>query len=293
MKTLNLIVSMVMLLLFSAQCQSKKDIDSKNYPIEITDNIKRVKKISWGYQFYLKKPQIIKTYPVKKWIRIDDKGELMMFHLSEDHLINGDLIPAGSKLRMFSVGRPFAYSLSKPTYIQGYQVSVKPITGIGYCVEFFNNGTIDKLMLEEDSIIMGFPCKGQERLSFYENGELHFCVLSKDFEYQGNKYDRNTYLFIDRTGKAFWFSGGYYGLGIGEFHETGCSKVLNLKNDAVLQGIPIKKSGKVVSIYLYPSGQIKSCLLSRDFIIEDIVYKKNTYLFFDTQGHVVKEEDIQ
>lgn len=187
MKTLKLVfISLLVMGLTNCKSQNKQDTENKKYPIEITENIKKIKDEGWGYRFYLKEPQVIKTYPVKKGIMIAKEGTKMMFILAEDHLINGDTIPADSKLRMFAVGKPFAYDLSKPTGIQGYLVGTKDIYGNGSNVEFFEeDGKIKWFMPETDLVIKEIPCIANHTIKLYHSGKLHIGTLSEDFEYMG------------------------------------------------------------------------------------------------------------
>ncbi|MCD4793363.1 MAG: hypothetical protein K8R54_09035 [Bacteroidales bacterium] len=289
MKTLRLLlISLLVMGLTNCKSQNKQDTENKKYPIEITENIKKIKDEGWGYRFYLKEPQVIKTYPIKKGILIAKKGTKMMFFLAEDHIINGDTIPADSKLRMFSVGKPFAYDLSKPTLIQGYPVGTEKIYGNGSNVEFFEeDGEIKWFMPATDIEIGSIPCLANNSIKFYPTGDLHICTLLKDFEYEEKTYLENTTVIFNENGiinpiSEYDFGDSHIPWRF-KFYDDGNPKEIMLIADQVINGFPCKKN---FSIFLYPNGSLKECVISKNIEIEDVVYKKGDKLMFDEIGNI-------
>jgi len=77
--SLLLLVSIFVFGLTCSKAQSKKEPAKYEHPIEITDNIKKIKDEGWGYRYYLKEPQVIKTYPIKKSIMISRHDKKMIW----------------------------------------------------------------------------------------------------------------------------------------------------------------------------------------------------------------------
>jgi len=287
MKTLRPLLILLLVIGFTnCKSQNKQEEEKIKYPIEITDNIRKIKDRGWAYEFYLKEPQVIKTYPVNKGIEIAKNGTRMMFYLAENHLINGDTIPKGSKVKMFSVGEPFAYELTKPANIRGYLVSTETLTAMDNILFYEENGNINWFIPEKSNVIDGIPCMAKRSIKFYPSGDLHICALSEDFEYEGEKYLANTMVIFSKNRVINPIS--EYDVGAGflpwriKFYDDGNPKSIMLQSDYLVYGFPCARNS---NIFLYPNGSIKECELSKKIEIENNVYKKGEKLMFDEVGN--------
>ncbi|MCK4662696.1 MAG: hypothetical protein KAT68_07515 [Bacteroidales bacterium] len=339
--------------LLSCNSQNKEAESYEGYPLKVTDDYKKVKVEEFSnnmetfYIYYLKKPKVIQSYPCKGRFRIGTDSLIYGFTLSEDHVINGTLIPKGSNYERNSEDF-YMIHLSKDITIQGFPVYHKE-TGLFQenNVNFHNDGTMTGFHLADDMIIGNIPCKGGKKNNYvmlyhagdirycnlaenmeingipcqggeenstlwlYPDGQIISCILSKDFKIDDKLYNQGTRLIFDNEGKVHFLSGQldyvyFYDVGgvlncvlkndleikgklIGKksrliFNKNGSLKKLRPSHHIVIDGIPCKKKR---FMEFYPNEKIKWCILSEDFEMNGITYKKGTQLNFDENGMVL------
>lgn len=289
MKTSGLLIMTLLIWgLINCKSQNKPELQKEKYPIEITENIKKIKDLGWGYRFYLKDPQVINGYPVKDGIQMAYDGTKMLFVLAEDYIINDDLIPADSRLRMYSKGKPLAYDLSQSTWIQGYHVGTEKIYGNGSSIEFYeHNGHIKWFMPETNNIINRIPCLANKSIKLYSSGEVHVCTLSEELEYKGKTYPVNSILLFDVNGNVNQVSGHNIGQSHLpwriQFYDDGNPKEIMLIENSLFYGIPCMRN---YTIHFYPNGKLKQCVLYKNVTIDGVEFKKGDKLKFDKNGKV-------
>jgi len=282
MKTKTFLLPALVFSFCSVSCKLQIDRE-KNYPLEITDNIMKVEEIPWGYHYFIKEPEVVQSWPCQKRYTVNKEGRLMMFYLSEDYIINGDLIPAGTKIRLYSLNSPLSYGLTRETEIQGYLVSTeKPLSGLGIHVSFYENGNIEWFRPENEITINGIPCKAQKCVRVYSDGLLHVCTLLKDFQYEGITYKEGTVLILNKERKPSKISGNYLrDNNYIEFYENGNPKEVVIGSDTEIQGIPCTGWHKKPLVTFYPEGRLRTCYLSRDFEIEGKLFRKRTEIYYN------------
>ena len=235
------------------------------------------------YYYYLKEPKVIQSYPCKDRFRVNSDGVIYGFTLSEDHVINGTLIPEGSSYSRYEDN--YLIHLSKDIEIQGFPVYHKE-TGLfkENNVRFHHDGTMLGFFLANEMTIDGIPCNGGKKncyVELYHSGDLRSCILSENMEIdsipcQGG--EKNSELWLHPDGKLI---------------ACFLSKDFNIDDKLYNQGTQIifDKYGKVhyLSGHLdwvnfYEDGSVLNCGLENDVEINGITHKKGTRLFFDENG---------
>ncbi len=202
--------------LFSCNGQLNDDVPHSEYPLKVTSEYRKVN--SWVrfdrpefgrlYDYWLKRPKVIQTMPCKGCVTVDKDGRLYCFILSQDHMIDGNTIPSGSKYEAI-VGRDFKRDgymiyLSKDTEIQGYFIRHKARFYDDYHVDFYGNGSLKSCKLANDMEIQGLPCKGGKDnswLLFYPDGRIKSCYLAREITINGATYKPSTKLVVNGLGK--------------------------------------------------------------------------------------------
>ena len=217
MKTnLTLFLSIILFcVLLSCNTQKNKEKSYKDFPMEVTNEYKKVK--SWNrsdkpefgplYDYFLKKTKVIQGVPCKGRFTLDKDGKLYGFTLSEDHVVNGTMLPKGSRYEAH-VGRNnmrngYMIYLPENIEIQGYLVRHNGLFLEDYHVNFYNEGQLEGFKPVNDIEIDSIPCKGGKKDSWvvlYPDGRLKRCNLSKDIEINAKQYMKGTELNLDEKG---------------------------------------------------------------------------------------------
>lgn len=278
-------------ILFSANSSNAQD-GEKGYPIEKTDNIRKIKKRSFGYDYYLKSPEVIQTYPCQDRFTVSHKGRLMGLQLSEDHIINEDLIPAGTKIRLYNPTSPHSFVLTRSARIQGFQASAEePLRGPGWHVSFYEDGSLEWFRPVNDTSINGIPCEANKCVKLYPDGSLHVCTVSEEFIYDENSYKKGSNLILNKKGKASPISGIYLrDHNWMEFHENGNPDWIAIAVDTEIQGIPCTGWNKKPIVSFFPDGKLKTCRLSKKYELDGTLLKKHTLIHFDQECQCYKKK---
>jgi hypothetical protein len=148
--------------------------------------------------------------------------------------------------------------------------------------------------------IQGFPCEGGW-IHFKEDWQLLSFQVSKDFMYKGTLVPAHTWFHFpyhaDQTGYVFSFpydyevqghlcggSGGYKGTHTG-FYDSGKLRSFFPPEDVFVDGIPCEAS-LLVNVNLYEDGNIKSCKLAEDYLVNEKSFKKGKTIEFNKTGRV-------
>jgi len=149
-----------------------------------------------GNSRILKEPEVIQSYPCKGKVRFDNNGDILMFTLSRDHEVRGNLVPANSSVEVRE--KELLIYLSEPTVIQGNLVRERKHTN-DHCT-LDEHGNLVFFVPENDISIDGIPCKGQEDVWLYPGGRLFMCHLADNHENNGNVFNSGDFVMIDDTG---------------------------------------------------------------------------------------------
>lgn len=220
MKTSSLLlISLLVMGLTSCKSQNKSEYSYEDFPLEVTDEYKKVwSKVYSGniglrYSYELEEPKVFRSIPIEGKFSINPEGKLCGFTLSKTYNYNGTLIPKGSRYNGNEEDFYF-FSLSKDTIIKGFPVFHKEDGFIFWTennVNFYNDGTIKGFGLSKDMIINGIPCnaaKDSRTVDFYHNGEIRHCYLSENTEINGYPCrggDENSELWLRSDGKPLSF----------------------------------------------------------------------------------------
>ena len=152
------------------------------------------------YAAILENPEVIQTYPCKEKVHFDESGKIVMFILSEDHEILGNIIPEGSQCAK-DRNSGFMIYLFEDINIQGYLASSKK-RWKQWHVSIDSNGKLKRFMPVNDIEIDGIPCGNNEWIDLFPNGQLKHGRLSKDLEIDGILYKNDTWIEIDNNGNT-------------------------------------------------------------------------------------------
>lgn len=150
----------------------------------------------------LAEPATVEGYPCKGEVSYHKNGKLETIQLTEAMEIAGVNVPTRSFVRFDSEGRLNRLVLSEDTEIQGYLCEGGQLFWGGKHTGFHENGTLSLCWVAQDTVVQGIPCStGNNRcLSFYDNGNLRYCILSEEFELDGKVFKEKTCLFLDEEG---------------------------------------------------------------------------------------------
>jgi hypothetical protein len=211
--------------LSSCNTQKNKEESYENFPIEVTDEYKKVE--SWTrfdfpefgplYDYYLKRPKVIQGIPCKGRFTLDKDGKLYVFTISEDYVLNGTLLPKGSRYEA-SVGFNYTrdgYMItpSKNLEVHGYLARHKGTLLENYHIDFYNEGQLRGFKPVNYVEIDGILCKGgkkDSRIRLYPDGSLFTCYLAEDTVIERNKFQEGTQVIFNENGEVFQYSRELY-----------------------------------------------------------------------------------
>ena len=324
MKVIFTSVTYLYLLFFLTGChaQNKGDQSYEGFPLEVTEDYKKAELIHLMdvpyYNYYLKEPKVIQSYPIKGDFRVNPEGVLYGFTLSKTHPIKGTMIPGGSWYHRYEEDI-YLITLSKDTIIQGYPAYHKE-DGFIFWTEnhavFYTDGKLCGLGLSEDMVIKGIPCnasKNNRSVTFFKNGELRHCrlsenkeiqgypcyggddnselwfysdgqvlsfVLSKDFFIDGKSYRKGTQIIFDTDGTVHYLSGH---LDFLSFHGNNRVHNVVLKDDLVVEGISLTRDSRII---FNETGELNTIKPKQDALIEGIPCKKRKWVGFYPNGKI-------
>lgn len=116
--------------------------------------------------------------------------------LIENNLIRGIKIPEGSRIE--AQGDELMIYLSESTEIQGYLVRKRKHANDHCTID--KNGNLIFFVPQNDLSIDSIPCKGQEDVWLYPNGDLFMCHLANNLEHSGNIFPKGEFVMIDEKG---------------------------------------------------------------------------------------------
>lgn len=153
--------------------------------------------------------------------------------------------------------------------------------------------------LDHPTTLSGYFCKGYYR--YWADGSLNQARLAADAQIQGMTIPKETTLWFYPGGKRIrrmWPGRDITIQGIPcnnandvIFYPDGRLEAAFLSAPAVIQGLPLKKSGHC-PVYLYESGKLKVATLASDARVAGNSYPKNTTLHFSEDGAVIKTEPL-
>jgi len=141
--------------------------------------------------------QGIQGYPCAKgyaWFYAD--GRLNQCTVSRDAAFGEATVPEGSIIVLRPDGKPHHVFLSRDADIAGYRAMGGGLLGTaeGPVTAFYPSGKPKSIYLVGNQIVQGVPCRGGQwgivtdpigggnAIVLYENGKLHGCKLTKDFD---------------------------------------------------------------------------------------------------------------
>jgi len=153
--------------------------------------------------------------------------------------------------------------LKKPCIVQGYPCE--------RWVRFHDSGAIKQFQLSETRTIQDIPFPVHSTVFLHPDGSLRSCYFSKDI-----------------TVRGLPLNGGYMKV-MTAFDRNGRISFCCLSRPTEIHGIPCAAS-VLKPVYLYPSGKLKKCSLSRAHSLDRKEYKKGTTLEFETNGSLKSTE---
>jgi len=118
-------------------------------------------------------------------------GQFEECTLSEDAIIQGLEIKAGSEVAFNEKGRFSRCTLSLDTTIKGIPLKAKSR------IMFHDDLKPWMIEVSEDTVIQNIPCKKKTWVSFYESGKLLSATLSKEITAKDRKYEKDTAICLD------------------------------------------------------------------------------------------------
>lgn len=161
-------------------------------------------------------------------------------------------------------GNLISFYLIKPQMIQGFPCK-------NY-IHLYPSGKLKGIELSDDIVFQGMDFELGSKIEFYESGELHLVLFTKNRFIQG-------YPII-----AYGPEGPMV-----EFYQNGKLKYFTLSEDTDIQKIPCR-AGAFSEIYLHPNGRLLKCELSEPVIINNIQYNARDILLFDDQGKISEKQ---
>ncbi len=137
-------------------------------------------------------------------------------------------------------------------------------------VHLFPDGKLKGIDLQDDTIIHGLSLEAGCRIEFYETGEVHSVLFTK------NRIIKNIPI------KAYGLEGP-----VVEFYQNGNLKYLTLSEDYLIQDIPCR-AGAFSEIYLHPNGSLQQAELSMDITYKEVPYKSRSILILDDKANVLE-----
>lgn len=150
---------------------------------------------------HLAKVKQINGYYCKGWITTSLSGRLISFDSSAPIIMSNGIIPAGSRIILYSNLKIQTAYLAKPTRIQG-------LLCIGYGPDgppiiFYPNGRLKVCHLKLDTWIQGILCRHGSftKIILDHNGRLFYCELAKTQFIQGQTIKARSIIIFDDNGK--------------------------------------------------------------------------------------------
>lgn len=138
---------------------------------------------------------------------VNEDGSLDSCFLAEDTVLNGQELPAGTKVDFDEDGNPGCVFLPGDTEIEGHLLRGH---GHDYQTCFHPNGRLRFGSLADREEIQGIPCQratfftwifsGDASVRFHENGALKNCLVAEEFEYRGETFKRRKRIELDPDG---------------------------------------------------------------------------------------------
>jgi hypothetical protein len=130
-------------------------------------------------------------------------------------------------------------------------------------------------ILQETTLIDGFPCAGGWGVQFFMSGQLRTCKLAEDIVFQDILIFQNTWIFLDEElnfSCTFPEDMEIHGYQIRNkrpvtFYQSGRLKSFFPPSNVMIQKIPCRK-GKETPIFLFENGNLDRCTLSMDADID-------------------------
>jgi len=164
---------------------------------------------------------------------------------------------------------------------------------------YHENGILKRCKLKEALVVQGYPCK--RWVWFHNSGAIAQFQLSKTRTIQNMPFPANSTVFLHPDGslRSCYFSedvtvqglplnGGYMKV-MTAFDSAGRITFCCLSEDKEIRGIPCMAS-VFKPVYLYSSGAVKKCTLSRAHTIDEKEHKKGMTLEFESDGTLKSNE---
>jgi hypothetical protein len=144
-------------------------------------------------------------------------------------------------------------------------------------VDYYDDGTLERCALARDDTLSGQPLAAGTIVHFTKDGIMDWCFLQRDTEIRGH---------LCRGHGHSWTTA---------FHPNGQPKLIWLARDEVIQGIPCRAAsfwtevfGAGAGVDFYEDGQLKHCMLSKDFVVGGRQREKGESLTFDRNGKLIR-----
>jgi hypothetical protein len=135
----------------------------------------------------------------------------------------------------------------------------------GTYVEFHPNQAVSGTTLASDRKIAGIPCAAGATVTFHKNGRLSVATLADDHVFNGRRFPRGTWFFLD---------------------ERGHPLRVCLPNDWDIDGIPAK-AGVQTMVEFHKNGRVWRVVLARSHSVFGRAYTEGTLLHFDEDGRLI------
>jgi len=138
----------------------------------------------------------------KGWVHLYPNGVPAAFTAATAIELRRFTIPAGTWVRQDPKGVVTICAFPGNTEIQGHLCRG---TGgpKGVSTAFYPSGALKQYLLSKDTIIQGIPCQAglfSQFIELRENGELMGCMLSTDFERDGQHWKKGIRIQLETNG---------------------------------------------------------------------------------------------
>ena len=171
---------------------------------------------------------------------------------------------------------------------------------------YFSKALYANGVLEEPTVIQGFPCHGKIILD--KDGILKQFRLAEDAEVAGNKFKKNTFIAIRRD-KSYhiacpyrpnvqgyeirrtpYRSPFYIGSTNFQLYPNGRLSYFLPVDDIEIDGVRCRPSATRGGVHLYENGKLKECTSAGEQTIQGKKVYKNYELKFDENGNLTYME---
>ncbi len=153
-------------------------------------------------------------------------------------------------------------------------------------------------VLKKDTVIQGYPCK-KGWVHFYPDWSLKRFFLNESMTINDNFIPYKTWVKLNEEGQIILCTfphdtliRGHLCQGTGgtkgtqtSFYPDGKLRGFYPPKAVVIEGIPCKKT-PFFNVHLHKNGRLEYCKLAEDTVINGVEYKKNTKMYFDSEGNV-------